>query len=270
MKLSNARAAVLLLAVVSSPAVIAQQAQEIERLLAMSAEERRAELKAMPATERNGLWFAVKKEQASRRGAESTAGFYRSTTPALAKGPRKEAEDRNGGKAIGTIVYDDNITTNTFGGGALVGNRFDTHTGIPVFASGQVNTVQAVVAEGPSITTSSAGFVILGPQTVGGGAMAIFSSFTTATGTTDTVTFTGLAANYTGSSFFVLFGDFASSYVPAFGTGSNGQGHHGVVGYTGGMGPNITGTFDFGGAQNGLVRTTGNIVPVELMQFTVD
>ena len=32
----------------------------------------------------------------------------------------------------------------------------------------------------------------------------------------------------------------------------------GVVGYTGGMGPNITGTFDFGGTLNALVRATGN------------
>jgi len=141
-----------------------------------------------------------------------------------------------------------------------------------VLNPGTVSTVQAVVAQGPAFTTSSAGFVLLGPQTTGGGAMALFSTFTnTPTGTTDTVTFAGIGASYTGSSFFVLFGDFDSVYVPVFGTGSTlGQGHHGVVGYTGGMGPNITGTFDFGDTLNALVRSTGNIVPVELMSYSVE
>ena len=256
---------------VAVPAM-AQQSGEVDRLLAMSPADRNAELKSMPPEERRGLWFAVKREQASRRGAESPVGSYRGASSNGSEPARKASTNRNGGKAVGTIAYDDNVTTSTFGGGAIIGNRFNTHTGIPVFASGQVNTVQAVVAQGSGFTTSSAGFVVLGPQTTGGGAMAIFSTFTgAATGTSDTVTFTGFAASYTGSSFFVLFGDFASGYVPAFGTGStNGQGHHGVVGYTGGMGPNITGTFDFGGALNGLVRATGNIVPVELMQFSVD
>jgi hypothetical protein len=135
-----------------------------------------------------------------------------------------------------------------------------------------VTEVVAVVQQGPAFSSTSAGFVLLGPQTTGGGAFAIFSTFTGAiTGMTDTLTFTGIGANYTGNSFFVLFGDFASIYVPVFGTGStNGQGHHGVVGYTGGMGPNITGTFDFGGALNALIRASGNILPVELMSFDAE
>jgi hypothetical protein len=113
--------------------------------------------------------------------------------------------------------------------------------------------------------------VLLGPQTGGGGAMAIFSSFTGATGATDTVTFAGIGASYTGSSFFVLFGDFSNSYVPVFGAGTaNGQGHHGVAGYTGGMGPNITAVGDLGGSLNSFVRATGNIVPVELMSFDAE
>jgi hypothetical protein len=175
-------------------------------------------------------------------------------------------------RAVGTITYDDGVITTSFGGGAIVGNRFDTHTGIPVFGSGTVETVQAVVVPGSAITSSSAGFVLLGPQTTMGGANAIFSTFTAGlTAATETVTFTGLGVSYTGSSFFVLFGDFASSYVPAFGSGSTlGQGFHGVVGYTGGMGPNITGTSNLGGTLNGLVRATGNIVPVELMTFGIE
>ncbi|MCA1779058.1 MAG: hypothetical protein LC637_06670, partial [Xanthomonadaceae bacterium] len=175
-------------------------------------------------------------------------------------------------RAVGTITYDDGVSTTTFGGGAIIGNRFDTHTGVPVLASGTISQVQAVVVQGPAFTSSSAGFVIEGPQTAGGGAMAVFSTFTTGlTGTTNTVTFSGLGVNYPGSSFFVLFGDFANVYVPAFGTGTtNGQGHHGVVGYTGGMGPNITSTFDFGQTLNSLVRASGNILPVELIEYGVE
>lgn len=248
----------------------------VQSLLQMAPAERRAALKAMAPEERRGLWYALKRAQARKRGSEPARDYAerakgessrRATPSGEGAGRRGEAESL----AVGSITYDDGVISTSFGGGALVGNRFDTHTSIPVFTSGTVSTVQAVVVQGATFTTSSAGFVLLGPQTGGGGAMAIFSTFTTATGTTDTVTFTGIGANYTANSFFVLFGDFAQSYVPAFGTGStNGQGFHGVVGYTGGMGPNITGTFNLGGALNGLVRATGNIVPVELMSFDVE
>jgi hypothetical protein len=160
----------------------------------------------------------------------------------------------------------------TFGGGAIIGNRFDTHVGDAVLASGTVSTIVGVVMPGAAVTTSSAGFVLEGPQTVGGGAFAIFSTFTTGlTASTETVSFTGIGAPYTGSSFLVLFGDFATGYVPAFGSGTTmGQGHHGIVGYTGGMGPNITSTFDFGGTLNGLIRASGNLLPVELLSFEVE
>jgi hypothetical protein len=222
----------------------------------------------MDPGERRGLWVALKHAQAAAKGVE-LGGRGKYQGPGAVGTPRTATKAAP--KAVGTITYDDGVMTTSFGGGAIIGNRFDTHTGIPVLASGTVSTVVGVVVQGGAFTSPSAGFVIEGPQTVGGGAMALFSSFTTATGTTDTVTFTGLNVTYTGSSFMVLFGDFANSYVPAFGTGSNlMQGYHGIVGYTGGMGPNITGTFDFGGSLNGLVRASGNIVPVELMKFDVE
>lgn len=238
----------------------------VDALLAMPAEQRRAELKQMDPDERRSLWMRLKRTQALRNGHEPAvrgAGLTPRPTSGQAKAPNK---------ALGTIVYDDGVINTTFGGGAIIGNRFDTASGNPLLASGTVETVIGVVVQGPAFSSSSAGFVLLGPQTGGGGAFAIFSSFTNAAaGTTATVTFTGIGANYTGSSFFVLFGDFASIYVPAFGTGTNnGQGHHGVVGYTGGMGPNITSTFNFGGALNGLVRAGGNVLPVELMSFEVE
>jgi hypothetical protein len=254
--------------VCAAPAPAQDQAalsQQIAALRAMSRADRRAELKKLTPEERRGMWMELKREQVAKQGAAhmnyaSMTGHPVTAVPAAL--PR----------VIGTIAYDGGFPTTGFGGGALVGNRFNTHTGIPVLASGTVSTIQAVVVPGPAhgSSSSSAGFVMLGPQTTGGGALAVFSSFTNATGVIDTVSFAGLGANYTGSSFFVLFGDFASSYIPVFGTGTTlGQGHHGVVGYTGGMGPNITGTFDFGGALNAFVRATGNIVPVELMTFDV-
>ena len=241
--------------------------RQIEMLLAMPSDERRVTLKRMSHEERRGLWFRLKRAEAKEKSV--VEGTYRNLADTK-RNPRSAAPQIT---APGTIQYDDGVFSVTFGGGAIIGNRFDTHDGgVSVMNPGTVDTVVAVVVEGPAFSSTSAGFVVLGPQTGGGGAMALASTFTNAiTGTTDTVTFAGLGVSYTGSSFFVLFGDFASSYVPAFGTGStNGQGHHGMVGYTGGMGPNITGTFDFGGALNSLVRVTGNVLPVELTKFDAE
>ncbi len=247
---------------------------QIAELRAMEPSERKATLRAMSPEERNGLWLQLKRMDREQRGvARPEAGFYRQAVEQT-DGEVADAAETSAAatRVVGTITYDDGVSSVTFGGGAIIGNRFDTHTGVPVLASGTVSTVVGVVIPGPAATTDSAGFVLLGPQTVGGGAMALFSTFTTGlTAATETVMFSGLGVNYAGASFFVLFGDFANSYVPAFGTGTvNGQGHHGVVGYTGGMGPNITSTFDFGGTLNALVRATGNILPVELIEFGVE
>lgn len=241
---------------------------QVNALLAMPPAERRAVLKSMDPSERKGLWFQVKKEAAARKGITFSRDKIKNPRKIKPAGTKTNA--KAGKRAPGTITYDSGAFSTSFSGGSIVGNRFDTHTGLPVFANGTVNSVEAVVVQGSGFTTSSAGFVLLGPQTGGGGAMAIFSTFTSATGATATVNFTGITASYTGSSFFVLFGDFSNSYVPAFGTGTtNGQGHHGVVGYTGGMGPNITAVGTLSGTLNAFVRATGNIVPVELMKFEV-
>jgi len=257
----------------ASPSVKAKVQAKVQELAKLAPEARRAELKKMTKDERRAVWFELKREQNGGKSFKKgdAAATYRNVSNANAAGAAVKPKVKPPQQLVGSIVYDDGVGSTTFGGSAIIGNRFDTAVGNPVLTSGTVSTVVAVVAQGPAFTTSSAGFVLEGPQTVGGAAFAIFSSFTGATGTTDTVTFAGLGANYTGSSFFVLFGDFANSYVPVFGTGTTQtQGHHGVVGYTGGMGPNITSTFDFGGALNGLVRVTGNVLPVELMSFDVE
>lgn len=248
---------------------------EIDRILAMTPEGRRAYLKGLDPAERKGLWYLVKRTSLQRagnspkvRGTGMGEGFPLTAEQRAAAG--KSLQTKAG--PIGTIQYDDGLPTTGFGGGAIVGNRFNTRApGVPVPLSGTVSAVTAVVVPGPAKTSSSAGFVLLGPQTTMGGAFAITSTFTVATGVIDVVSFNLAGGTYTGSSFFVLFGDFASSYIPVFGTGTNlGQGHHGVVGYTGGMGPNITGTFNFGGALNASIRASGKNLPVELMTFDVD
>ena len=248
---------------------------QVQTLRAMAPDARRAALKKMTPQERRSLWFELKKEQAAAKGLKPLVKGT-GLTPHHVKAKPGAAARRHklAPKAgiLGSIQYDDGVPTVNFGGGAIIGNRFNTAVGNPIATSGTISTVVGVVQPGSSQTSSSAGFVIEGPQTVGGGAFAIFSTFTAGlTASTETVTYSGLGVNYTGSSFFVLFGDFASSYIPAFGSGTTqSQGHHGVVGYTGGMGPNITSTFDFGGTLNGLVRVTGQVLPVELMSFDVE
>lgn len=245
--------------------------EQIQQLIAMNGPDRRAYLRALPVGQRGDLWMAMKRMKTGKSSIKGSGSYKDKANKTSNQDKAVATANPTPSGSVGTIKYDQGAFSTSFGGGALVGNRFDTHTGIPVVASATVSTVEAVVVPGSANTTSSAGFVLLGPQTVGGGANAIFSSFTGASGATDTISFPGIAANYAGASFFVLFGDFASSYVPVFGSGTtNGQGHHGVVGYTGGSGPNITGTFDFGGALNAFVRAGGNVLPVELMNWTVD
>jgi len=242
-------------------------AAQVATLAAMSRAERHAALAGMTAAARQSVAFEMRRQRAIDNGnapPRRGSGNYRGG------GFPVSGSGRPASRVVGTIRYDSGFPTIGFGGGAIVGNHFNTHTGVPVLASGTVSTVQALVVPGPANTTSSAGFVLEGPQTGGGGAFAIFSTFGAASGVIDSLTFAGIGANYTGSDFMVLFGDFASVYIPVFGTGSTlGQGRHGVVGYTGGMGPNITGTFNFGGALNSFIRVSGNIVPVELMNFEV-
>lgn len=175
------------------------------------------------------------------------------------------------GAADGTVQYDDGNPTTDFGGGAIVGNRFNTNTGVPVLLSGTVDTIQAVVVPGAVGTNAQAVIHLYGAQTAGGGATGLFSTTVTGlTGAQATVTVTP-NIQYTGSSFLVLLDDDASGYIPSFGTGTNlGQGHHGLVGYTGGQYPDIASTFNFGNTLTGLIRASGNFLPVELLDFSVE
>lgn len=245
------------------------------------------ELKTMTAAEKKAHQQAQWAARAEYRQALVREGFEvapleaKAVTAQVKKAMEQPAEEPGAEAAegeveeiVGSIIYDSGVVDRSFGGGALVGNRFDTALGQPVQVNGTIETVSAVLVPGPANSNGDAGYVIHGPINTMGGAAALNSGSTSGlTAATETVAFTNLGVQYVGNSFLVLFRDFASEYVPVFGTESrDSQGHHGIVGYTGGQGPNITGTFNFGNALNGFVRASGNIVnpiPVELMKFQV-
>ncbi len=241
-------------------------AQKIDELLAMPGKERKTYLKGLKPEERRGLWRQLKREKAARKGLSSKKAAY--GTPFAIDVDAAAWTNR----AVGSIVYDNGFPNAAFAADGYAGNHFNTHTGIPVFANGSVTSVQALVIPGPILSSSNASFIIAGPQTTMGNAPILFTGFTSVTGLINTVTFPGLSVNYTGSSFFVLFGDFASSYIPVFGPGTTmGQGHHAVAGTTGGMRGTST-VFNISPLTglNSFIRASGDIVPVELMKFEVE
>ena len=262
------------------------QDDQVAKILAMPRAERGAYLKTLSPTERRGLWMQVKRAEF---GAGASSTYSQPPTYEEMNGFKVDADGWKATTAtkvpakatLGTVTYDSGLPSTAFAPGSpfLLGNRFNTHTGLPVCNPGTVSTIQALVVPGPGAITmtttmganASAGYVLLGPQTTMGGAAQISSTFRPATGLIDSLVFPALGAMYTGSEFFVLFGAFSSSYVPAFGPGTTlGQGHHGVIGNTGMMGPNITTTTPFATPINGFIRATGVIVPVELMTFDVN
>jgi hypothetical protein len=248
---------------------------QIEKLLELPAEERRARLKQLTPGARRGLWLKLKRAEFERRGARPRASAKDLEPRPIEAPPGKGVFQ----KVVGSIAYDRGFPAVGFGSDGLIGNRFNTHTGVPVLNPGTIATVRAVVVPGSTgggttrgVTgVQSAGFVVFGQQTSMGGAPALFSTFAPASGVIDTVSFTGLSVAYTGSSFFVMFGDFTPSYIPVFGTETTmGQGHHAAfVPSTGTGRGTVTAISDLPGF-NGLIRTTGNIVPVELMKFDVE
>lgn len=169
-------------------------------------------------------------------------------------------------RAIGTITYDDGIvtafpTTTSY----CYGNRFNTFTGNPAMANGVVNTLSFFMASGAG--TDNVFVSVYGPvNTTAGTAPFIddHSVVLTAGSNAWNVAVLPTAASYTGASFLAGVWYVAGDTV-GLGSGTvGGQGHHGmiindVVG-TGYMPlPTV----------NALVRPTGDILPVELMSFTI-
>ena len=145
--------------------------EQIDALLAMAPADRRTYLKGLGRKERLGLWGQLKRTQKLRKGLAPKARGSGMQPHPLSAGQRHALSSERAanvsplGAAVGTIVYDKDFPSVTFGNGSLVGNRFNTHTGIQIPTSGTLSTVQALVVPGTAATSNSAGFVVLGPQT---------------------------------------------------------------------------------------------------------
>lgn len=166
-------------------------------------------------------------------------------------------------RAPGTITYDDGTYHSAPGVSSnCYGNQFNTWSGNPVMASGSVTALDFFMASvsgnvflsvyGPvSGTTAPQLTSVSVPPTAG--AMAWNHH-----------TFTSPLA-YTGSSFLAGVWYYVGDAV-GLATGTvGGQGHHGML-----INDGTTGTgFAPLSTVNAMVRASGNVLPVELMNFTI-
>ncbi len=170
---------------------------------------------------------------------------------------------------LGTIQYDNGaVTAVPMVSSNCFGNQFNTHTGLPMPGPSPAGSLTKITFYMVSVAPPNAFVSVFGPvTTTGPGTAAPFILSQLATGVVagafNTHTFaTPIAVS--GASFLAGVWYFGSDVV-GLGTGTtNGQGHHGM------MINDIVGTgFATLPGLNALVRTSGTIVPVELMNFDV-
>jgi len=167
-------------------------------------------------------------------------------------------------RAVGAIAYDDGtVTAVPTVSSFCYGNQFNTFSaGNPVMASGTVATVAFFMATGAG--TDNVFLSVFGPV-VGTTAPVLTSASVpaTAAGAINTHVFATPIA-YTGSSFLAGIWYIAGDTV-GLGSGTvAGQGHHGM------SINDVVGTgFAPLSSLNALVAAAGDILPVELMTFTV-
>jgi len=166
-------------------------------------------------------------------------------------------------RAIGNIAYDDGVVTTTPATSSFCyGNQFNTFTGNPVMANGSVTALAFFMMTAAG--TDNVFVSVFGP--VVGTAAPVLTSVsvpaTVAGGINVHVFATPVA--YTGSSFLAGVWYIGGDTV-GLGAGTTaGQGHHGM------MINDIAGTgFAPLTGLNALVAAGGDILPVELMTFTV-
>jgi len=166
-----------------------------------------------------------------------------------------------GARAIGTITYDDGtVTAVPVNSSFCYGNQFNTWSGNAVMASGSVTALDIYMAG----MGGTAAFVsILGPVGAGTSA-AVLTSFSTPLAIGWNAVVPASPVNYVGSSFLAGVWYFGGDSV-GLGSGTvAGQGGHGM--YIN----DISGTgFVALSSVNALVRASGDVLPVELMTFTV-
>jgi hypothetical protein len=176
-----------------------------------------------------------------------------------------EAARVKNSRAMGTIVYDDGIVSALPGISSFCyGNQFDTFSGAnPVMASGSVTAMSFFIVSGAG--TDNVFVSVFGP--VSGTAASVLSSASIPLNNGSNAFNTHVFAspvNYPGSSFLAGIWYVAGDTV-GLGAGTvNGQGHHGM------WINDIAGTgFATLSGLNALVGASGDVLPVELMTFTV-
>ncbi|MCU0305782.1 MAG: hypothetical protein MUC56_17155 [Thermoanaerobaculales bacterium] len=169
------------------------------------------------------------------------------------------------GRAFGNIVYDDGIVTAVPGTTSnCYGNQFDTWSGNPVLANGSVTAMAFFMMTAAG--TDNVFISVFGP--VVGTAAPVLTSVSVplnvGPGAFNVHAFASPIA-YTGSSFLAGVWYIAGDTV-GLGAGTvAGQGHHGM------QINDIAGTgFAPLSGLNALVAVAGDILPVELMSFTVN
>lgn len=222
-----------------------------QRPLPLASAEQRAEWRAQYKTPMDA-WYAENKP--------ANAGSVGSRA-------RKPVEGRAsaGKRAFGTVQYDDGeVDGISFVFSYTIGNQFNTVNGAALIP----NTVSTVTFYLASLTGTSAWVSFYGPVN-GTTAPVLLSTPVGGLGLGfNTVGFSPAVDVSGGSSFL---GGIWNLYSPFFGTGDgvglddstvNGQGYHGIAIN------DIFGTdFYTLGSNNAIFRATGDIVPVELMDF---
>jgi len=170
-------------------------------------------------------------------------------------------------RAVGTITYDDGMVTSTPATTSLsYGNQFNTFTGNPVMASGSVTAMTFYMMSGAG--TDNVFVSVYGPVGAGTTAANLTSvsvPLTAGPGAFNVHVFASPLV-YTGSSFLAGVWYFGGDTV-GLGSGTvAGQGHHGMS-----INDNPTTATGFATLPgvNALVSAGGDILPVELMTFTV-
>lgn len=169
-------------------------------------------------------------------------------------------------RAMGTIYYDDGVQTHFPGVTSYTfGNQFNTFGGTnPVMVSGSVTAMSFFMVAGAG--TDNVFVSVFGP--VSGTAASVLTSasvpLNNGSNAWNTHTFTA-PVNYVGASFLAGIWYVAGDTVGLASGTTGGQGYHGM------WINDIAGTqFALLSSLNGMVGASGDVLPVELMTFTIE
>jgi len=217
------------------------------------------------------LLAAVATVQAERPGQVEKAEYLaahpeamnNSGAPVRSLGETVQAPKAKSTRAMGTITYDDGTYNSAPGVTSYCyGNQFNTWSGNPVMANGVVTALDFFMVQASGNVYLS----VYGPVsgTTAPQLTSVSVPLTAGPGQWNHHTFAS-PLSYVGSSFLAGVWYIAGEYV-GLNTGTvAGQGHHGMWINDGNPG---SGFATLSGV-NGMVRASGDVLPVELMNFTI-